>query len=228
MTAGHLLRVLLRRWYVLLLAAILTAVVVGLLGRVPGVYSTQVDLVFLPPNSANALGVTNDSLVQFAAVVEREFIGGRDDDPISTTGGTLYGQGVRVGWRVNLPNAGGQWNNNFNRPALSVEVVDATPARVDAVVQNLTERIQSVVRQVQDGQGVPRIRQVETLQSPSSAVVSYIDGNRTRASLAVALLGAVLGISATVAFDTLRVRHEPAARRPNMFTRGSKAHRSRS
>ncbi len=227
MTAGNLIRVLLRRWYVLLLAALLTAVVVGLLGRVPGVYWTQVDVVFLPTNSANALGVTNDSLVQFAAVIEREFTGGRDDDPISMTGGTLYGQGVRVGWRVKLPNAGGQWNNNFNRPALSVEVVDATPARVNAVVQNLTERIQSLVRQAQDDQGVPRIRQVETLESPSTAVVSYIDGNRTRASLAVALLGAVLGISAAVAFDTLRP-HERAARRPNIFTRGSKPHRGRS
>ena len=54
-TAVQLLRILGRRWYVLLLVAVITAVSILLIHRVPGVYWTQVDVVFLPPKSANAL-----------------------------------------------------------------------------------------------------------------------------------------------------------------------------
>jgi hypothetical protein len=203
MTAGEFFRVLIRRWYVLGLFAVITVVMVGLASRTNGLYWTQVDVVFLPPSNFNLLQDHTDGVVQFAAVIEREFNGNRGGVPPTLPGGTLYGEGITRGYDVTLLNSGTQWGNNFNRQVISVEVVDSTPSRVDAVVKQLTTRIDALVIRQQDAVGVAPKNRIETYELPARPVISHVQGSRVRADIAIAALGAALGAVASVLIDRL-------------------------
>ncbi|MES2094822.1 MAG: hypothetical protein V4531_13575 [Actinomycetota bacterium] len=213
MTAIQLLRVLGRRWYVLVIVAAITVFAIFAAQRVPGVYWTQVDVVFLPPKSANALEDQNTSIVQFVAVIEREFNGIRNDSRSASSSGTLYGEGVRSGWQVSFPNNGGQWQNNFNRPALSIEVVDASPTKVAAVAASLSKRVSSLVEQRQDRTGIAPENFVTTIDSPSPPVVRFIRGSDARASIALAALGAVVGVLSAALLDRVMAAARSRPRR---------------
>lgn len=206
MTAGQLFRVLLRRWYILVLFALITVTMISLTPRVSGLYWTQVDVVFLPPSNFNLLQDHTDGVVQFAAVIEREFNGNRNGVPAPLPGGTLYGGGVSRGHEVTLLNSGTQWGNNYNRQVISVEVVDSTPDRVDAVVRELTDRISALVVQQQDSAGVAPKNRIETFELPATPVISYVQGSRVRADIAIAALGAALGGAASVLFDRVLLK----------------------
>lgn len=203
MTAVQLLRILGRRWYVLLLVAVITGVAILLIHRVPGVYWTQVDVVFLPPKTANALEDQNTSIVQFVAVIEREINGAGSATHAASSSGTLYGEGFRSGWQISLPNNGGQWQNNFNRPALSIEVVDSSPEKVAEVAASLSTRVARLVQRQQSEIGIAPGNHVTTIDSPSIPVVTYVQGSDARASIALAALGAVVGVLAAAVLDRI-------------------------
>lgn len=209
MTSSQLLRALLRRWYVMLACAVLTVVAISLAGTVQGVYRTQVDVVFLPTNSTNALEDQTDSLVHFAAIIEREFNGSSDTAGVSSSSATLYGAGVRSGYQVTLPSSGGQWRTNFNRPVLAVEVVDSSAERAREVRQGVLARIDALVRSRQEKLGVAPKNVITTFQSPEKPVVSYITGSPPRAAAALGILGTGIAITASVLVDRVRARRRP-------------------
>ena len=202
-TAVQLLRIIGRRWYVLLLVAVITGVAILLIHRVPGVYWTQVYVVFLPPKSANALEDQNTSIVQFVAVIEREINGAGGSTHRASSSGTLYGEGFRSGWQISLPNNGGQWQNNFNRPALSIEVVDSSPEKVAEVAASLSSRVGRLAEQQQSEIGIAPGNHVTTIDSPSTPVVTYVQGSDARASIALAALGVVVGVLAAAVLDRM-------------------------
>ncbi|MBK4348509.1 hypothetical protein [Lacisediminihabitans changchengi] len=205
MTAAQLIRVVLRRWYVVIAVLILTAVAVVAAGRVSGVYSTQLDVVFVAPSKTNSLEVSADSLVQFAAVIERRVNGADAVAPLSG-GSTLYGEGIRSGWAITLPNSGGQWQTNFNQAALSIEVVDSTPERVRTIANDLSAKVSALALQEQVDQGVAPISRVTTLESPANPVVSYIEGRSSRAKIGIIALGVGLALFLSVVTDRLAAR----------------------
>ena len=219
MTAAQLIRVVLRRWYVVIAVLILTGIATVLAGRVPGVYSTQVDVVFTAPSTPNSLQVSNDSLVQFAAVIERRFNG--NSAPAALSGGTtLYGQGVRSGSAVTLPNSGGQWQTNFNQAALSIEVVGPTPERVQAVADDLSARVRSLAVKEQVDRGVAPLNQVGTLESPAVPVINYIEGRYSRAKIGIIAVGSGIALLAAVMTDRIVIRVR--RRRPESESRPQK------
>jgi len=203
MTAMQLIRVLLRRWYVLVAFGIITGAVLLSVSKAQGVYWTQVNVVFLPPFGINQLEDHTDGVVQFAAVIERQLNGNRTGVAQATTSGTLYGEGIRQGWEVSLLNSGGQWGNNFNRQVLSIQVVDSSPELVRAKVAEVGDVVDRLVRQQQDAQGIATPDQITTLESPSIAPITYVAGSNTRAMIGVITLGIALGAIATVGFDRL-------------------------
>jgi len=203
MTAIQLIRVMLRRWYLLLAFAIITVAVLGAVSRAQGVYWTQVNVVFLPPSNVNQLEDHTDGVVQFAAVIERQLNGNNTGITKGGGGATLYGEGVRRGSEVSLLNSGGQWGNNFNRQVLSIQVVDSTPERVAAKLDSVGAEIDRLVQAQQDQQGVARVDQITTLESPSVAPITHVAGSSTRAAIGVIALGASLGIVFTLGLDRL-------------------------
>jgi len=213
MTSSQLIRILLRRWYIVLACAVLTVLAVNLTGTVRGVYWNEVDVVFLPGNSSNALEYQTDGLVHFAAVIEREFNGVSDTAGASSSSATLYAAGVRRGYRVILPNAGGQWRTNFNRPVLAVEVVDSSPERVRQVREEVLGRIDELVRSRQEGLGIAPGNFIVALRSPQEPVVGFIAGNLPRARIALGICGVGAAVAASVLVDRLLAKRRIGALR---------------
>lgn len=199
MTTAGLLAALRRRWYVVVLGAIATVLVTSSVIRVPGVYWTQVDVVFLPPsnpNAGNVLEGESEGLIHFAAVVDRAFNGEPHGARLSSASASLYGAGVRDGYSVALVDTGGQWRSAFSRPVLSVEVVgsdrDAVAADLDAIVA----RIDRIVVDQQKKRGTPTESWITTELAPSVPVIAYVSGSGTRALGGIGLLGAGLTLLA--------------------------------
>ena len=105
------------------------------------------------------------------------------------------------GWSVTLPNDGGQWANNFDKPLLDVQAVGSTAAEVSGTVSRLIGQINLTLSGLQAQ--VPPVDRVRTELIPSQVQVFYDPGRRLRA-LAASL---AIGVAATaVAAGYLRRR----------------------
>ncbi|MFC5931585.1 hypothetical protein [Cryobacterium melibiosiphilum] len=168
-----------------------------------GVYSTRVNLVFLAPTdlTGNSLSDTSDSLINFAALVEREYNGNVNTARFSNSTATLYGAGVREGHAVTLLNSGGQWKDSFRNPVLSVEVVGGSDKDVRQELEQVISDINALAESKQVQASVSAVNQITTLTSPQAPVMEYADGSRTRAVGAIVLLGLGIGGVATSLFD---------------------------
>jgi hypothetical protein len=206
MTASQLARVLLRRWYVLVVLGVLVVLAVGLIPKTRGVYTAQTNIVFLPPSNSNRLQDQTASSVQFAAIVERQFNGNRGNSPIALQSATLYGEGVRQGYTVTLHNDGGQWTNNFDKPDLSVEVVGSSPGQVASVVRSVTARVEKLAETIQIDENVAAAERIGTIQSPAVPQVTYIAASTTRAAVASLALGFIASLLLTVLLDRILER----------------------
>lgn len=207
MTRNDFMAAMVRPWYLLLLGGVLTIAALGLLlGRV-GVYATQVDVIMLPPtrdSPGNPIEGRSDSLIYFAAIVERELNNGVIENRYASAEATLYGAGVERGYSVTLPNTGGQWQTNFGRPVLSVEVVDADPDRLREVLAEQIGKLSQTVIDVQDREGVAPKDRITIGLSPSEPDISYIGGSRSKIVVGVAILGIGLSVSAVLLVDRWR------------------------
>lgn len=204
MTRSQLIAILFRRWYVLVAVLMCTVIAIILAGRAQSVYYTEVDVVFLPPAdavSSNALEGRQESLIHFAAIMERDYNGGEVAPRLSSSTATLYGAGVRQGQSVLLPNVGGQWQISFDRPVLAVEVVDSSQERVLAKLRDVLQRLDSLVVEQQQKSGVAAARYIKTELAPKAAVVQKISGSPIRATIGLLILGLCLSISAAVLVD---------------------------
>jgi hypothetical protein len=195
-----------RRWAALVVAfgLLLTAVITYRVVRKPGVYWAQTDVVFLAPTSSlypNTLVNNSGGVISLAGVV------GKIVDPKAAAAHVvsptvrLANQGIRHGWSVTLPNDGGQWADNFDKPLLDVQAVGSTAAEVSGTVNRLVSKINLTLAGLQAD--VPRVDRVTTKLSPSQVQVFYDPGRRLRA-LAASL---AIGVAATaVAAGYLRRR----------------------
>jgi hypothetical protein len=200
-TLNGFLRALARRWYVLAIFAALTMLGGFLAVKV---YWARVTVVLLAPESLdnqNALRSPTESLIDFAAVIERQVNGNHSQPRFSFSSATLYGAGVRDGYKVSLQNDGGQWSDSFTQPVLDVEVVSPTRTGAQAQLRQVIDRIDALVANRQADADVPSDQMITTLQSPSPASITHIGGSRLRALGAVGLLGAISGVALTLAFD---------------------------
>jgi hypothetical protein len=200
-----------RRWAALVVALglLLTLAISYRVARKPGVFWAQTDVVFLPPASTfhpNTLVNTSDGVIALAGVVGKmvdpDAVAARVVSPTVA----LANQGIRHGWSVTLPNDGGQWADNFDKPLLDVQAVGSTPAEVSGTVNRLISQINLTLSRLQAQ--VPQVDRVKTALSPSQVQVFYDPGRRLRA-LAASL---AVGVAATlVAAGYVRRR---IARRP--------------
>lgn len=205
---NRLLRSWVRRWYVAAAFAALTLAAVAVALQVDGVYSSRVNVVFLAPTTltANSLSDTSESVISFAALVEREYNGNAAPARFSSAAATLYGAGVREGHAVTLMNSGGQWQDLFTNPVLTAEAVGASESEVRAELARVVGDINAIAVAQQDRELVAEADRITTLTSPQVAVMTYADGSRTRAVGAIVLLGVIVGGVATVLVDRIMSR----------------------
>jgi len=194
MTAWLILAAVRRRWRIGLAGMLVTILVMGWSTTTTGTYYSQVYVVLLAPVSTeqpNTYQYIGRSLVAAAGLVVREV------DPTATEPApvspevTLVDRGITHGYRVRMPNSGGQWSFNFERPELDVEVV----ARIR--------------RTLDDGQskgGTARSQMISTTLSPPDPPVFYARGSRFRALFAILALGIGLTLGIVVGVEQWLIR----------------------
>ena len=187
-----------RRWRVVVTGMFITCLAALYLGRLPGVYWSQVNVVFqqpLTPQTPNSLQFQSESLIDLAGLVGRRAAGpGTGSGPVSDSV-TLVGLGVTDGYSVSLPNSGGQWAYNFDKPVLDVQAVGPTAADVSSKLQRAVGQIQTELAAEQQRFGVSPANTVKTRLNPQDPAVHYDKGSRSRTLLATLLLG--LGATGT-------------------------------
>lgn len=165
----------------------------------PGVYWGAVDVVFVAPPTAlspNTLRVVSGSLIATAGLVQRQVMEGPDEAHVVSDSVTLLDEGIFSGYSVTLPNAGGQWANNFERPALHVQASDPDEGVALARLTNTVHHITSVLDARQTTAGVLPLNRITTRLSPANIGVAYYPGSRTRGTLSSVLLGLGMTIGA--------------------------------
>jgi hypothetical protein len=201
------------RWYLLALGLLLTAAAVVLVPPGQGVYWVRAGLVLLPPNNelSNPLRVESESLIYFAAAVEREFNENGSADRAASTDATLYGEGVRQGYTVILNSIGSQWSPGYDRPHLAIQVVDSTPERARAVLNDIVARVDTIVRNRQlDAQVEPRMM-IRTTLAPPDPTITYVAGSARREQVAIFLIGCCTSVLAIRGYEGRRRRAEAVA-----------------
>jgi hypothetical protein len=214
-TVRQVFRALRRQWQVVVLGLAALSVLLFHVVLAPGVYYQQVDVVLLWPQSTkaqNTFQYGEQSLVSsaglVATVVAKE---GGSNAAVVSAEVTLVSQGVGQGFAVRLPNAGGQWAYNFNRPVIDVEVTGRTPAEVQATTARVIERIRTVLHDQQAAEGVPERLMIRTRLNPDDPAVTYSRGSRTRALAGSLLLGTGVILSLVLVLERRRRRRHSAA-----------------
>ncbi|GHS87624.1 hypothetical protein AGMMS50218_09900 [Actinomycetota bacterium] len=223
MTLGSILGALRRNWSMAALGLLFTVAVLSGVLRTAPTYWAQVDVVFLAPASAanpNVLKVESRSLTATAGLIEREVNKGREKPAVSSSSVSLVGEGVRDGYSIRLPNSGGQWAYNFERPVLDVQVTGPdvadvrrrTTAAVDLIADTLRDR------QLADGVAEENMITVET--APATAVVYEFAGDSRRAGVVVLALGTFLTVWLVTLWDRWSLRRLNRLRPPRTEAQG--------
>jgi hypothetical protein len=222
MTSATLLRLMARRWWVILLGLCLTAGTFVGLQQSGGAYSTNATVIFVAPGDLGVGEVSDGylgSLVGFAGVIERQVHDGQRSDRLAEDA-SLYGAGVNQGYRVLLVNSGSQWETSFAKPALQISVVGPSEDWVMSTLDAVTARIASLAAAQQSKVGVDSENMISTERVPVAAVVKHLDssrGTKARAMVALTIVGLGLSIAAAVAVDRgmARARSRSARRGRN-------------
>lgn len=216
------LRVCARRWYVVLLGLALTLGTVYVVHGGSGVYYSQVQLVLVaPPQNyyPNTIAAHPFALTPTASVLVADWNGTHPALLTASSETTLYGEGVRRGTQVRLPNQGSQFQPLFFAPFIDVQVVGPSETEVTAEATRVVEQLRLMLQRRQDFAGVPPRLRITTLLSPEDVTASYVAGSGIRAAAATFVLGLVGTSLLTVGVDRVvararvrrrRRRHAPA------------------
>jgi hypothetical protein len=169
-----------------------------------GVYYAQADVVLLPPKGAdtpNILATTNTSgPVKMAGIIGQIMAQQAAPQPVSDQV-TILGEGITRGYIVRQPNDGGQWEIQFKRPILDVQVAGATPAEVTGTLDQVVAEIETDLRNLQQTAGADPANMIQARLSPQVPDIFYVKGSAIRAGLATLLLGFGLTLAAARLLD---------------------------
>jgi hypothetical protein len=209
--------VLRRSWYVVLAGVVCTLAASALVQRAPGIYHQQVDVVFTwpqpPGNGENTLQYGTATLINTAGVVSTIVAGSTEGGQVVADTATAVGEGIKHGYTVRLPNAGGQWAYNFEDPVLRIESVGSSPLEVTATTARAVAKVRSALLTLQREEHVRPAMMVQTRLNPGLPIVEYSTGSRMRALLVTWILGFGLTVAALHAAARLR-RRRPAPTSP--------------
>lgn len=221
MTSADVATILLRRWYFVVIGLALTAAAMWAVNARPGVYATQVDVLFLAPKSArypNPIEVSSESLTATAGLVARMVEGDTAPPAAASSTVTLTGEGIRQGYSIRLPNSGGQWVASFDRPVLDVQAAGPSEGWVRRTVTDKIDLIGRTLYSLQKADGTARPDYIFTSVNPASPTVVYATGQPKRAVAATLLLGSILTCLGTVGFDRLLRRLRTRSTAPGLQT----------
>ncbi len=197
---------LLLRTGVIVLVGILLSGCFGLyFARRPGVYWSQVQVLFVAPKSVanpNGLSVSSESLITTAGVVAK-MVGSSPPGPsVVSDSVTLVGEGIRHGYGVRLPNSGGQFATNFDQAAIDVQAAGTSVAEVSTTLNSVLGKVNSSLDELQSQAGVAKVNLIRAQLSPPTPPIYYQTGSKTRAMAITLVIGG--GFTAFVAWFVRR------------------------
>ena len=189
MSPGDFVHVLLRRWYVLVLALLLTAGGAYHVLRPTRLYLSSAVVVLKPPATGaqpNQLANLQPTLATVSVAVLQQM-----ESPAGLA--ELHAAGVHGTYGMVPRNSGTSATPEYLIPSVQLQSELPDPATADAVVQTLITVYTQHVQALQDAQGVPADGRmsVTVLVAPSAAEVY---GTKSRGLVGVALLGLVGGV----------------------------------
>lgn len=209
MTVWDLLH-LCRRFCVIFVAGIAaTAGCAVLVAQQPGTYSGEVDVVLLAPPSStrNVFAETTSSLVMLAGVVAR-ISGGPGGSARSVSDEvTLVGEGRHVGFSIQQPNAGGQWEYRFEQPVLHVESAGRSLGEAEAQMNTGLAQVRGALDSLERQAAVDSSSLVSLQMTPTEPAYTLIHGDRSRALGATGIAGILLTIGAVFAAERVSTSH---------------------
>lgn len=201
MSPGELVRALLRRWYVLALAVLLTAAGAYQVLRPPQLYLSTAVVVLKPPvtgNQPNQLANLQPPLaaVSYAIIQQLQSPAGIAE---------LGAAGVHGKYKLVPRNSGTSATPRYLIPSLQVQAEQPELAASDAAVRQIIEVYSKHLQDMQTAQGIPSASRmsVDLLVPPSAAAEL---GTKSRGLAGVALLGVVGGVLAALWTDQLVLR----------------------
>ncbi|TPV49817.1 hypothetical protein FJ661_14575 [Pseudarthrobacter phenanthrenivorans] len=209
MTAGELLRIVWRRWYVVVMGLILTIWASSSLAAVERTYWVEIQLVFIQPGGASVANVSDHiipSLVNFAGIVQRRVTETGSAVELPSSGATLYGSGIREGYSITLPNSGTQWAASYTRPVLVVQAVGHSPEAARETLDRALTAVDVAAGELQNAEGVPPESHVFIDRSPATPAVIDVGGTaigRMKGLAALAGVGLALTASSAVGLDRM-------------------------
>jgi hypothetical protein len=182
-----------------------------------GVYEARTGLVLVPAGASgkeiylNPYHGRDYSLIATAGVlanVVNEDIGSAR----TSTSVPLSGRGVLDGYAVDLPNSGGQFAYDFDRPILDVQAVGPTPEAVRRNLATAVAAVNTALARLQKDAGVMPARRITTHSEPADPEVVHGRGRPTRALLAAMILGLGSTLAVVLVVDDHRGRRVHRAR----------------
>ncbi|MFI8965795.1 hypothetical protein ACIGO8_27210 [Streptomyces sp. NPDC053493] len=190
LTPEGLARVLLRRWYVLVLAVLVTGAACYPALRPAPRYLSSAVLVVKPPrtdNQPNQLTNLQPSLamVSYAVVQQLRSPAGQAE---------LTAAGVHGTYRITPRNSGTSATPYYSIPTLQVESEQTAPEEADRVVQLIIKVYDRHLAALQAEQKVPAatLLTVDLVNRPGTVA---LPPNRTRAVAGVGALGTLAGVT---------------------------------
>ncbi len=192
---------LLRRWYVLVLALLLTAAGAYPVIRPAPRYLSSAVVVLKPPvtgNQPNQLTNLQPPLATLSyGVIQRlESPSGREE---------LNSAGVQGTYHLIPRNSGTSATPAYLIPSLQVQARAADPGEADTAVRRIIEVYSAHVADVQKAQGISAGARINAsvLVAPSAA---QVQGTKSRALAGTALLGATAALLSALWFDQYALR----------------------
>ena len=198
MRVGSLVRRVRPFWPAALVAVLVLAGGLLVVRDDQGVWAGRVVLTAVAPSgggTGRGLTAGGPTLVDFAALVERQYVGASQPDRFASDTATLAGSGVTEGSRVLLANAGGQWADNFSSPSIIVESVSHDRGRALRMLGDAIAGLDDRAAALQQQEGVVSDNQIALLASPARPEVQLQHGSKARALAAVLALSALAAIA---------------------------------
>ena len=218
MSPGEVLLALLRRWYVLVLAALLTAVGAGYeLHRAPQYLSSAV-IVLKPPvtgNQPNQLANLQPPLATVSYGIVQQL-----RSPAGTA--EIAAAGVAEPYALVPRNSGTSVTPQYLIPSLQILARRGDPAAADSAVRTVISVYTAHVHALQDAQHIAAADRmsVDLLVPPAAQPVL---GSKSRALAGIGLVGMTGGVLATLWADRLLTARSTRRRTPAARTTGDPA-----
>lgn len=195
MTSTDLVVAALRRWYVVLVGAVVSLGCVYVATHQTPVYWSQVNIMLIGPKDPEFPNYLEDprfTLYPLVGVVVSDVNGGEPAMLTASTETNMVGQGITDGVQVRVPNLGSQWRFDTTSSHIDLQVAAPTPSEVTRRTDATVSRVAAALDARQDEMGISDVMRVTSRAATKEPTIYQVGGNRIRAAAASGMSGAAV------------------------------------